>query len=212
MRTPSAPPASVTASACELPTPEAINAAAPAPTCVAAPAGPIGTAAAAAPAQSRSSASGSEKPTPSVPSRRKEATARRSQQADTSAHASDNRRRRGGAGTYPPAEPKAQGALASGEAWEDEQQARGGNARDGDHREPGAHADPAAQCGRYRSKRREGDSVDQAEDDQGKTERTHAGATAWIAANDGYAHRVVETARKHDTDQGGTAVAGRKRE
>src|SRR5205823_556142 len=92
VKTPSAPPASVTASACEPPTPEAIRAAAPAPTCVAAPAGPIGTAAAAAPAQSRSSASGNEKPTPSVPRRRKEATARRSQQADTSAHASDKRR------------------------------------------------------------------------------------------------------------------------
>jgi len=35
-----------------------------------------------------------------------------------------------------------------------------------------------------------------------------AGATAWIAANDRHAHRVVETARKHDTDQGGATVAG----
>ena len=47
-------------SAWEAPTPEAIRAAAPAPTCVAAPPGPIGSAAAAAPAQRKTSASGSE--------------------------------------------------------------------------------------------------------------------------------------------------------
>src|SRR2546428_2436191 len=92
-RTPSAPTETAIARACDPPKPEAISAVALAPTCVAAPAGPIGSAAAAAPAQRKSSASGTEKPTPSVPRSRKDATARRSQQAETNAHASDARRR-----------------------------------------------------------------------------------------------------------------------
>src|SRR5207302_5170648 len=89
---PSAATETATASACDAPEPDAIRAAAPAPTCAAVPAGPIGSAAAAAPAQRKRSASGNEKPTPSVPRRTKHANARTSQQADTSAHASDARR------------------------------------------------------------------------------------------------------------------------
>src|SRR5207245_1361672 len=91
-KTPSAPTERATASACEAPNPDAIRAVALAPTCVAAPAGPIGRAAAAAPAQRKRSASGNEKPIPSVPRSRKNATARTSQQADTSDQASEARR------------------------------------------------------------------------------------------------------------------------
>ena len=120
---------------------------------------------------------------------------------------------RGGARTQPAAEPEAQGALASGKARQGDQQASGSNARNSDDREPGAHADsPAYQYGGGSGKRRECDGVDQTEHDQGETQCPHAGATAWIAANDGNAHRVVETAGEHDTGQGGAAVAGRKRQ
>src|SRR5439155_8812568 len=86
-RIPRAPTETATTSAWEAPTPEVIRAAPLAPTCVAAPAGPIGNAAAAAPAQRKSSVSGNEKPTPSVPKSRKRATARTSQHADTNVHA-----------------------------------------------------------------------------------------------------------------------------
>src|SRR5436190_4460687 len=51
------------------------------------------SAAAAAPAHRKSSASGTEKPIPSPPKSRKKATARTSQQADTSAHACEANRR-----------------------------------------------------------------------------------------------------------------------
>src|SRR6478736_748114 len=88
-KTPSAATETATASAWETAEPDATRAAAPAPTCAAVPAGPIGSAAAAAPAQRKRSASGNEKPIPSVPSRTKHATARTSQQADTNAHASE---------------------------------------------------------------------------------------------------------------------------
>src|SRR4029450_8418954 len=74
-------------------TPAALRAAPLAPTCAAAPAGPTGSAAPAAPAQRKRSASGKEKPTPSVPRSKKSAIARTSQQADTSDHASDAARR-----------------------------------------------------------------------------------------------------------------------
>src|ERR1051326_2121158 len=60
LRTPSAPTEIATASAREAPAPDAISAAAPAALWVAAPAGPIGSAAPAAPAQRKSSASGNE--------------------------------------------------------------------------------------------------------------------------------------------------------
>src|SRR5205823_9464838 len=86
-KTPRAPTETAIASAFEAPTPEPISAAPLPPTWVAAPAGPIGSAAAAAAAQRKSSASGNEKPTPSVPRSRKTATALTSQQADTSVHA-----------------------------------------------------------------------------------------------------------------------------
>ena len=102
--------------------------------------------------------------------------------------------------------------MLAGEAWEDEQQSCGGSARDGDDREPGAHADSAPEYRGRRGERREGDGVDQAEHDQRETQRAHARATAWVAADDGDAHRVVETAGKQDPDQSGSAVAGRKRE
>jgi hypothetical protein len=59
-KTPRAPMETEAASACDVPTPEAARAAVPAPAWVAAPAGPIGSAAAAAPAQRNSSASGNE--------------------------------------------------------------------------------------------------------------------------------------------------------
>src|SRR6185437_5109000 len=75
-RTPSAPIATAAASACDVSTPDVISAAAPAPICVAAPAGPIGSAAAAAPAHRKRSASGIEKPTPRPPRSRKHAAAR----------------------------------------------------------------------------------------------------------------------------------------
>ena len=75
-----APTETATLSAVDVPTPEAMRAAPPTPTCVAAPAGPTGSAAA-APEQRKSSASGNEKP-PQRAEGRKSATARTSQQAD----------------------------------------------------------------------------------------------------------------------------------
>src|SRR5438270_12294094 len=82
-KTPRAPTETEAASACDVPTPEAARAAVPAPAWVAAPAGPIGSAAAAAPAQRNRSASGNEEPSPSVPSRMKNATPRTLQQPRT---------------------------------------------------------------------------------------------------------------------------------
>src|SRR4029077_12474791 len=109
-------------------------------------------------------------------------------------------------------EPETQGALASGKARQGDKQARGSNAGDCDDREPGAYTNPAAEYGGCRGKRRECDGVDQAEHDQRETECADARATPRIAANDGYAPGVVETAGEHEPGQGGAAVAGRKRE
>src|SRR5207244_4903602 len=74
-----------------------------------------------------------------------------------------------------------------------------------------AHTDSAPEDGGRSRERRECDGVDQTEHDQRETKRAHAGATAWIAANDGDAHRVIETAGEQDTDQGGSPVASGKR-
>jgi hypothetical protein len=46
----------------------------------------------------------------------------------------------------------------------------------------------------------------------GERQSARAGGTAWVAADDGSPHRVVEAAGKDDSDQRGTAVARGERE
>src|SRR5579884_2466883 len=106
VRTPSAPTEIATASALGAPAPDAISAAVPAAICVAAPAGSIGGAAPAAPAQRKSSASGNEKPSPSVPRSRKHATARTIQQAEINARPPSRAATTRGA-VHPAADPQA---------------------------------------------------------------------------------------------------------
>ena len=79
--------ASANPSACDGSIPETIKSVVPAPTCVAAPAGPIGIAADAAPAQRNMTASMIEVPTPRVCRRRNSAIALTTQEAKTSPRA-----------------------------------------------------------------------------------------------------------------------------
>ncbi len=100
------------------------NAAAPAPTWSRS-AGPIGTAAAAGARAEQEQREWEREADPERPEEEEEATARRSQQALDQPHASAEAASRW-SWTHPAAEPEAQGALASGKARQDEQQARGG--------------------------------------------------------------------------------------
>ena len=208
VRTPSAPTATAAASAWEGSMPDAISAAAPAPICVAAPAGPIGSAAAAAPAQRKSSASGTEKPTPRPPKSRKQATARTSQQAETSAQACAASPREVVRGPSQRPSRKRRKRFVTRQARQREDQRCGDGAGDGDDRQPRAHAPAdARQNRRGQGERRQGDTVDQPEHQEREAEHAYARRAAGIATHDRDAHRVVEPAGKDDADQGRAAIA-----
>ena len=209
---PRAPTEMATPSASEAPTPAAMRAAPLTPTCVAAPAGPTGNAAAAAPAQRKRSASGNEKPTPSVPRSKKTATARTSQHANTNPHACAAACHEVVRGPSQRPTRKRRGRRARGQAGQGHDHGGGRDSGESHHRESRAHARAGARKQNGdEGERGEGDAVDQAEHHEGEAEHADTGRTAGVAADDRDPHRIVEAARKDNSDQRSATVAGRER-
>src|SRR5205085_1798884 len=118
----------------------------------------------------------------------------------------------GRARAQPAAEPEAQGAFASGEAWQGHDHRGGCHTGRRYDRERGTRADPGSWKGHCDgSQRRQRGAVDQTEHDKREADRPQPGGTAWVAAYDRDSHRIVEAAGKDDTDQRGTAVPSNKR-
>lgn len=158
------------------------------------------------------SASENEKPTPRVPRSRKSATARTSQHAETSAHACHARRSEVVRGLSQRPSREAQCTPACCQARHRHDQRGGSEPGDSHDPEPCAYTDPGTRKGNADGgKWRQCGAVDQPQHDEREAERTHAGRTAWIAADYGDPHRVVEATRKDDSDQCCAAVGSGER-
>jgi hypothetical protein len=191
-------------------TPETTRSSVPAVTCVAAPAGPIGMAAEAAPAQMNMMASGRESAIPKVPSSRKIAATRMSQDEPPRLGGLSPRGRPRG---EPADEPELNEAGARREARKGEDDRRRCNPAYADYGEARAHGRrvPREECGRS-SKRRERDGVDETERDEGEAEAADADRAAGIPAHDRDPDHLVESARERDAHDRGAAARGSERE
>jgi hypothetical protein len=113
---------------------------------------------------------------------------------------------------FGPAPGGAQGAFASGEAWQGHDHRGCCDPGSGYDRERGTGSDPGPRKGhRDCGERRQCGAVDQTEHDKREADCPQAGRTTWVATHDRDPHRIVEAAGKDDTDQRRTAVTGDER-
>jgi hypothetical protein len=119
---------------------------------------------------------------------------------------------RGRARAQPAAEPEAQGAFASGEAWQCQDHRGGCDPGSRYDRERGTRSNPGSREGDGDGgERRQRGAVDQTEHDQREADCPQTGRTTWVAAHDRDPHRIVEAAGKDDTDHRRAAVTGDER-
>ncbi len=116
-------------------------------------------------------------------------------------------------GLNPAAEAEAQGAFASGEAWQGHDHRGGCDPGSSYDRQCGTRSDPGSWEGDGDGgERGQRGAVDQAEHDQREADCPQTGRTTWVAAHDRDPHRIVEATGEHDTDQRRATVASYKRE
>ena len=189
-----------------------IRIAAPAPACVAAPAGAIGRAAEAAEAQRKARASGNDAPTERAFSRTKTASA-----AKRPGDRDQEPGLRGGAPAsrvllHPAAHLPATDERQARDAREEEDEERSCDTRGRDQSEADLDAARARPGCSDRRHRRQRGTVEQADDDQGEADRAETGGLLpGPAAHDGDSDRLVEASRqRHAPDRGGTACGGER--
>ena len=189
-----------------------IRIAAPAPACVAAPAGAIGRAAEAAEAQRKARASGNDAPTERAFSSTKTARPRSAQEIEIRNQACEAERRQAVCSCTQ--RPTFQRPMNDRPAMRGRKRTRSAAATPAAATRAKPDLDAARArpgCSDRRHRRQRG-AVEQADDDQGEADRAETGGLLpGPAAHDGDSDRLVEASRqRHASDRGGTACGGER--